>query len=428
MCGLVGWAGFLEHKHKLAMKDMLFLNSLRGKDSTGLTAVRRNREVVTRKLTVPGYEFIEYPIVDRTFSFGDQVWLGHGRFKTTGDVSRANAHPFEVLDKDNLIWLVGTHNGTLNNKWDIEQKLGGEKFDTDSEALFNWFAEAPDYRQAAAALKGAWSLVWWDATQDAIHFLRNEERPLVYAFTKDRKAMCWASEAWMIVNACRRNGVELEANANGIHCTSTVEHNLYTMKIPQARDQVLPELIREGGYTGAPVKNFRNGYTRATDWDWWNKSYDDDFEPEGSKKGAQTQEKGKTTPKTNASSVGGTNVVTLGYPPVGNGQMAGFQGKPISKEVFSILKKKGCSWCHSPDNPQVIYGFIDDNHLVCTRCVRDMHPKTGDCLRRYGEEPDEDFLDDDLPFDLTDKGKEVSQADTDEFKRLMSDSAKKAVG
>jgi len=64
-------AGFLEYKHKQVMKDLFFLNTLRGKDSTGLTAVNRDRTVLTRKLTVPGYEFIEYPMVEKAMNHAD---------------------------------------------------------------------------------------------------------------------------------------------------------------------------------------------------------------------------------------------------------------------------------------------------------------------------------------------------------------------
>jgi glucosamine 6-phosphate synthetase-like amidotransferase/phosphosugar isomerase protein len=197
MCGLVGMAGDLSFDLRKVMKELLFFNTLRGKDSTGVAAVARDRSVTIKKLTVPGYEYIEYPFVDNMMKSTDQIWIGHNRFKTMGDVSRFNAHPFEVLDEEDKITLVGAHNGTLNNKFDIETDLK-EKFGTDSEALFNLLVEEETYKKAIGKLKGAWSLVWWDAPENTIFFCRNKERPLFYAFTKDRKVIIWASEAWMI--------------------------------------------------------------------------------------------------------------------------------------------------------------------------------------------------------------------------------------
>jgi len=406
VCGLVGMVGFLEHKHKQAMKDLLFLNSLRGKDSTGLSVVKRDRTVLTRKMTVPGYEFIEYPIVEKAMGHGDQLWIGHGRFKTYGDVSKANAHPFEVLDDEGNVFLVGAHNGTLDNKFTIEGLLD-EKYDTDSEALFNWLADAPDFKEAISKLRGAWALTWWDPTSNSVHFCRNKERPLSFAFTKDRKVLIWASEAWMLVNACRRNGVELDTNERGLSCYATLEDTLYTMEIPQERDKPLPDIKREGGYVGAPAVGFRHGFQGVGNH-WWNE--DDE---KRAKKAAASSKGGKAEGEEKKT------VITLGEPPI-----RGFDGASITKKQMEALKKNGCGWCGDEIDGNLITAFLNEDTLVCVRCMRDTHPK-GDCLRRDESDYDAD-LDDDLPFDLTDKGKELRE-NSEEYKQLMRTAAVSAV-
>lgn len=397
MCGLVGMAGFLEYKHKKMMEDLLFLNALRGKDSTGLSAVSRDREVTTRKMTVPGYEFIEVPVVQRAMKFADQLWMGHGRFKTQGEINRANAHPFEVLDGEGDIILIGAHNGTLNNKWEIENKIH-DKFDTDSEALFNWLVEAPDFKTAIAALDGAWSLVWWDPTADSIHFCRNKERPLVYAWTKDHKVLIWASESWMLFNAARRNGVELLQNDRGISCHCTLEDTLYTLEIPQARDVELPDLKREGGFTGKPVKGFRKGF----DWSWW------DAEKEREKKEAERKKEGGST------SSSSSNVVRFGT-------ITGFQGQELTLAAFDKIKAKGCAWCKDPlTEKDLIFAFLDEDNLVCEKCMRDKHTVP---VRTVPDS--DDPLDDEVPpFDLRPaKGK---QKNSEEGRRLLETAVNKA--
>lgn len=417
MCGLIGMVGTLEHKHKQVMKDLFFLNTLRGKDSTGLTVVDRKRGVLTRKMTCPGYEFIDYPVVERAMCTNDQLWMGHGRYKTTGDVSRANAHPFEVCDDKGAIYLVGTHNGTLNNKYEIERMLKDEKFDTDSEALFNWLVEAPNYKEAIKPLRGAWSLVWWDALEDTLYFCRNKERPMSIAFSKDRKVMMWASEAWMLINACRRNGVELMQNDKGISCFFTLTDHLYSLKIPQPRDQVLPELIKEGGYTGAPVGNFQGqGWQK---WSHWWDSEDDpnfgigdpSFKSEGKREGASAIEKGTQKGKADEKA----NVI-IGFP---KSAYKGFKGTPVENKKRKKLLEEGCCWCKSkqPIPQDNVIAFVDENHIVCSRCMRDAHPK-GDCVRQR-----EDDLDDDLPFELGPKIK-----DSPEYSSLIAASVKKTVG
>jgi glucosamine 6-phosphate synthetase-like amidotransferase/phosphosugar isomerase protein len=420
MCGLVGMAGFLEHKHKNAMKELLFLDSLRGRDSTGLTAVSREKKVLTRKFTVPGYEFIEYPLVDRSMCHADQLWIGHNRFKTTGDVSRSNAHPFEVLDENDDVLLVGAHNGTLTNKYEIERRLNNERFDTDSEALFNLLASEPNFKAAIKVLRGAWSLVWWDPTADSINFCRNNERPMTYAYSKDRKVLVWASEAWMIINACRRNGVELDKNDKGLSCYSTNVDTLYTLEIPQERNKELPEMKREGGYVGAPTGNFQQGWQRLwgerdyTRQDWWN----EEAESERAKETAEGKEKAKTTGEEKQ------KVVTIGYPPkdLKKGTITGHDGADLSLEEFKVIKDKGCVWCGDQFPVDRAFAFLNEDSLVCLKCVNDSHPR-GDCLRPG--ELEDDYLDDDIPFDLG-TNEPVKQKNSLEYKRVVAASVKGA--
>lgn len=395
MCGLVGLAGFLEpHKHKAVMKDLLYLNALRGKDSTGLSVVTRDRQVITRKMTVPGYDFIEYPVVDKAMTHGDQIWMGHGRYKTYGEITKANAHPFEVLDAEtDEILLVGTHNGTLQNKFDIERKAGLGRFDTDSEALFNWLVVSANYKEAIGALEGAWSLVWWDPTTDTLRLCRNKERPLIYAFSEDRRVFGWASETWMLYNAFRRNGLKPETNDKGFSCYMTNEDTLYTLEIPQERDKELPALKKEGGYVGKkPTGHFHNGK-----WGWGDvqRIKREEEEAEKAKSGAANKEKNK-------------NVIDL-YPEGPRDKdrkvLRGFQGELLTWQEWDEIESKGCGWCKEPFRAGYVKAFLDHDTMVCEHCMRDKHP-------------DADPLDDDPPFDLS--------YGEDEYKDLIAKAAKGA--
>lgn len=410
MCGLFGMVGYLEHKHKAVLKDLMYLNTLRGKDSTGITAVKRDRMVVTRKMTVPGYEFMDMPLFERALTHGDQVWMGHGRWRTVGEINKSNAQPFEVMDDEGNVMLAGTHNGTLNNKWAIENRLK-DKFETDSEGLFNLLADAPDFKEAIGLLRGAWSLVWWDPTTDSLHFCRNEERPLCYAWSKDHKQLLWASEAWMIINAARRNGLDLDKNDKGLSCYATIPDHLYTIEIPQGndkeRDRAIPDVKREGGYTGAPVGGFQgayDGYNRFRSW--WDR---DELDEEGEKKPKKETESGSSN-RTET-----RETVTLGYP--NQGKIRGYNGETITLAEFDAIRDKGCMWCKSKFNKDEPFAFLSDEALVCLKCVNGSHPK-GDCVRS-GEDP----LDDDLPFD---PAFEEAQKDSPEYKRVLAAAATRA--
>lgn len=353
-------------KHKDAMKDLLYLDTLRGKDSTGIAVVDRNRQSVIKKATLPGHEFVEIPqFYDRITSSGDVLWIGHNRFKTMGSVNRACAHPFEVCNDDGQVELIGAHNGTLENKWELEKELH-DKYETDSEALMNLLVEANDYKEAISLCRGAWSLTWWDAPNDNLHFLRNDQRPLCYAYTKDRKVLIWASEAWMLVAACRRHGIELDENDKGVACWSTLPNSLYTLSLPEKRDEELPNLVRKGGFEGAKPAQFQ-----PKKWDWFGMQGDDSRryermeQSQAEEEAAAKKKESQNVPKND------DNVVHL----FGPDHIKGFEGKPIEKDYVEILKSRGCSWCNKPIKPPVNFGFLSENELVCGLCVYDRHEK-----------------------------------------------------
>lgn len=421
MCGLFGMVGTLEYKHKKALKDLAFLTTLRGRDSTGVSAVHRNKQVSTRKMCVPGYEFVEHPAVDKALEYNDQLWIGHCRAKTQGDVSRANAHPFEVLDEeDEYIMLIGAHNGTLQNKYEVEREIK-DKFDTDSEGIFNLLYKAKDYKSAIGVLRGAWSLTWWNPLEDKLYFCRNAERPLVFAFSEDRKVMIWASEAWMLLAACNRNDIKLAPAGEGKFVWGTLPDHLYSMEIPQDKDKVLPELKRESGYEGAKAYGARfqgNGGFGAW-WDGIHGGADDDPEdnlryvrakPKTEQEtGQKTEEKRSSTGKIE------TKIVDIDlFDP--KTHTRGYNGEVITRQELEECKKAGCIWngCKIGN----VYGFFDEKSLICGDCLHDKHPK-GVLLTGVQEDP----LDDELPPFST-----SSSENSEEYKELMAQAVKKSVG
>lgn len=362
-------AGTLLMKHKDAMKDLLYLDTLRGRDSTGLAVVDRNRQSIIRKSTIPGHEFIEIPgNFERITSSGDQLWIGHNRFKTVGSLNRANAHPFEVCNDDGQVELIGAHNGTLDNKWELEKELA-DKYETDSEALMNLLVEANDVKEAIGMCRGAWSLTWWNAPNNTLHFLRNDQRPLCYAYTKDRKALIWASEAWMLIAAARRHGIDLDENDKGVACWSTLPNSLYTLEIPQKRDEVLPNLKRKGGYDGCKPIPFQAAHKK---WDWFGFQDDDSKRYERMEQSQAEEEAAAKAKESSLVSKTDDNVIHLH---LGPDKLRGFEGKPIDKDYVEILKSRGCSWCNKEIKPPVNFGFLSENELVCGRCVYDKHEK-----------------------------------------------------
>lgn len=217
MCGIVGCAGDLTNKEEGALKQLLIINSLRGIDSTGIAVVPTHvGDVKIAKGVGDVFQLSDRKIFTDAFIGKNKVIIGHGRSATQGSISRKNAHPF-MFDK-----VVGVHNGTLRNKTSIPDHY---KFDTDSEALYNHINNV-GIDAAMKEINGAYSLVWYNREENTLNFLRNEERPMSFVFTKDKKQLFFASEFWMIQGVCWREKIEIEAP------TFLPEHMLYSFKVP----------------------------------------------------------------------------------------------------------------------------------------------------------------------------------------------------
>jgi hypothetical protein len=201
MCGIVGVFGELTGKHEKAFKDMLILDQLRGRDSTGILSVKRHDPSVVHIAKQVGgpEELFQDKRFDQCFAGQLNVLIGHNRWKTQGAVIRRNAHPFEFDE------VAGVHNGTLKNQWKLEE---GNTFQVDSEALYNHI-NMHGARDALRTAVGAIALAWYNKKHETVNLFRNKERPLWLCNDKDRKVVFIASEPWMIEGAMLRNGIDM---------------------------------------------------------------------------------------------------------------------------------------------------------------------------------------------------------------------------
>jgi predicted glutamine amidotransferase len=374
-------AGDLAFKHKKVMKDLLFFNTLRGRDSTGVSRYDKNKqEVLTHKATVPGFEFIDLPFIDDLLKPCVGAWIGHGRWKTVGQINRMNAHPFEVREDDGTISFIGAHNGTLTNKWEIERELGRGAFGTDSEAFLNLIAER-GAKKALAEAKGAWALSYWNSDDDSINLLRNKERPLTYAMTDDGEVIMWASEAWMLRIACDRNEVKLtenQAKAPAIYWVP--EDTLLSWPIPsfQKDEKKFAPPVRKGGLLGKPEEKrffLPQPYLNQKSEDdrykhvWYNR-YDDDLE---SRLEQETIKEAAEADKKSGEKKATKDVVV------------GYEGELVDRQIVEELKKAGCDWCGDEIHNNA-FAWLDQASLVCSRCLRGDHivvnPAEGTIVQR----------------------------------------------
>lgn len=194
MCGLVGIVtklgnGFNKDQVD-AFNDLLYLDSLRGMDSTGVFLVENNGTLSWNKEAVASPDFCRkkehQDMLQQAFRTG-RALVGHNRAATRGVVNDENAHPFTVDDRITLV-----HNGTL---YGDHRKLAD--VEVDSHAIAHVIHEnGDDVEKAIQQINGAFALIWHDYEKKTLNFLRNSARPLHWVETPT--CWIWASEANMI--------------------------------------------------------------------------------------------------------------------------------------------------------------------------------------------------------------------------------------
>lgn len=201
MCGIVGMAGDLDHELRTKIfKDMLDACQSRGRDSTGVIRVKPGGEEYTwaKQLGSPAYLY-DSKMWDRHIDGASQVLIGHCRHKTSGGTEVKNAHPFDFPEKG----IVGVHNGTLQRHHMLDTYHHSK---VDSEVLYGHLAEN-GVEETFKTVEGAYACAWWDNDASTLNFIRNDQRPLWFTWSKDLKTMFWASEIWMFGAVARKKAL-----------------------------------------------------------------------------------------------------------------------------------------------------------------------------------------------------------------------------
>lgn len=182
MCGLVLVVSKLQNgfsvEQQTIFQTLLWLDTLRGEDSTGVALISNIGNVNIAKDAIQGTEFVgtkEYTDLHNQAWQDGWAMLGHNRKATKGSITDTNAHPF--VAEDNIVLM---HNGSFH----MDHRTLKDT-ECDSEAIAHVLQRYEDPAEALRKVNAAYALIWYNVAGKTINVIRNSQRPLWYMETKD---------------------------------------------------------------------------------------------------------------------------------------------------------------------------------------------------------------------------------------------------
>ena len=202
MCGNFGMITNVNSaNHQKFIYQGLYIDALRGMDSTGLMTVDSLGDITINKKAMTASDFLNLKKVDDQIGdYSNRVFIGHNRAATRGAVNNQNAHPFQ----HGHITMV--HNGSLVSYHTLPDHT---KFTVDSEAVAHSLMAIGD-KATLKKLNGAFALVWWDDNDKRLKMARNSQRPLHLASIEGKNTVIWGSEESMLHYVAGRAGLKIK--------------------------------------------------------------------------------------------------------------------------------------------------------------------------------------------------------------------------
>lgn len=263
MCGICGaYSSILSDSEIAVSLNLLFLNTLRGRDGAGVALMTSKPKVDIMRTTSPASVMAMSPEFNAKIAKSRplRLFLGHARLPTMAKDDIKAIHPHRAKH------IVGVHNGTVYS-------IGGKTLDkdtSDSALLFQAIAEQ-GIDEVIKDVRGAYCLVWVDERERSLNFIRNGQRPLSMSFLGDKKeptTLFWSSTEDMLALALKSRN----------HNAGTIEDLPTNTLVKYSLDKGRPrEMERRKVEQVYPVSTSYGGHRfwdpGSNSWTTWEENY-----------------------------------------------------------------------------------------------------------------------------------------------------------
>lgn len=259
MCGICGGMSYpLNMTEMNHIRSLMVLSTMRGFEGSGAITVRQPKGKVlvsTVKTELSCAELAVDPDFD-AITVNPKIVVAHARAPTRGGNFEEFIHPHRVGH------ITGVHNGTMFEV--MGKKIDNEE--SDSLEIFKALAEhsIEDFIKGS---RGAYSLVWVDTKNGTLNFLRNDQRPMIWARVGGDHSSCmyWASEKSMLDYALVARGNYLSSAIKFIS-PKPWEHVSFSLDV---KNGIFPKEVKQyENPTSTPAYTKFHGGKWMTQSDW----------------------------------------------------------------------------------------------------------------------------------------------------------------
>mgnify|MGYP000055965641 FL=1 len=202
MCSLFGMAGpGIVGEDLQWLDDIMIVSCLRGIDSLGVLQGRFTKR--HKRFDILRYDENPLSALEKSWVLRDglfngmqnNVFMGHTRSATIGDINENNIHPFKHGS------IIGSHNGTIKS---MKNSVGNG---TDSDLLFSKISEHGYDYLSNLSDDDAYAITFVDSKTGDLNFVKNPARGLFICINKKRRVIYWASEEGFLSLTLTRIGI-----------------------------------------------------------------------------------------------------------------------------------------------------------------------------------------------------------------------------